>query len=107
MTVKDFDAAKKEVAGESIEFGLGGVTFRAPLPIPATTLLDVAAMQDAEGLEAARLLGDALFSMIDATQVTEFRKVLREQRTSVETLVEIFKFLIEESSGYPTEPQSA
>ena len=97
---RDFDAARAEQAGEPLTFLLDGYTFACPPQMPAGPLLDLAALADES--DQAKMLG-AFARFLRALVVPADRGRLDEALSivTIDVIVDVARWLIEEQTGRP------
>lgn len=103
---KSFDAARKELKGETLDFVVGGQEFAIQLPIPGYAILDMAALEDADGAAAVATFGQFMSNIMSDEDAHRFRKATIDARYSFEEILEVVKWVIEEATGRPTEQLS-
>lgn len=104
MAVKTFGAARAEAVGTSLPFNIGAHRFEVPLPAPAVPLLDLAAVADEDDeAKIAAAFYSFIFGVLDADDHERFRSACAEVRLSLEELLELVQWLIEEAVGRPTQ----
>lgn len=103
---KSFDVARSEVDGDSLEFELGGEAFAVELPLPGIALLDMANVAEAEGVEAVTAFNQFLTVALGEAEFKRFHDAALRTRLPIERLMEIVQWIVEESTGRPTEQRS-
>lgn len=85
------------------------VDFHAAMPSEESLFLiaALAGSDDASAAQEAAAIMDIFREALPEEEFTTLKKRLRTGLTSLSTLQEVMAFLMEEWSGFPTEPQSA
>jgi hypothetical protein len=107
MSRKSFEVARAEVKGEPLEFDLGGDPYAVELPLPGMALLDMADVASAEGSEAVGAFGNFLRAALGPKEFERFHAESLEKRLSIEQLLEVVQYVLEEATGRPTVQPSA
>lgn len=108
-----FKAAKAEVQGTPIVFGVEGdpTPFSIPRPVPAIPLLDMAvqAMEQTDQQDERQALAafHRFLQAILGDDWPRFRKSATKARLGVEEVLGIVRHVITEATGRPTTPPSA
>jgi len=104
---RDWDVAIREDRREPVTFVLGGTEFSVPSPLPGTAFLDYAAKGDQSVATVMSLILDWLDPEGDQAEVRErFRAAYRRSRGSVQVLLDLGQWLVEEAAARPTLPPS-
>jgi hypothetical protein len=104
---KSFAVARKEATGEPLEFDIGGEPYKVLLPLPGMAVLDLAGVSENEGAAAVAAFGEFLRVAIGEAEFQRFHKECLDSRMSVEEILEVVSWLVEETVGRPTEQRSA
>lgn len=105
MARKSFDTAKAELEHKSVDFEMGGETFAVPLPLAGMLMLDMASVGTAEGAAAVAAFGSFLEGALGEREFARFHAMAIRERKSLDDLLAVVSWVIEEGTGVPTQQQ--